>query len=85
MCYPSHADEFPVVIDYVQDSPVAYANTPNIFIAFELFAASRPRILPKRFHFAHSSPQHAIWQVFELFPRRGLYLNDIASHEAARA
>ncbi len=81
---PRDTDQFRAVIDYVQNPPVADPNTPKIPMGLQFLATWRSRILPKRFHSAHSPRQNIIRQVFKLFPSGRLYLNDIASHGAVR-
>lgn len=84
MCNPGHADELRVVVDYVNDPPVADSNAPLIPEALQLFAPCGPGVIPERFHLAHGPRQHGVWQTFEFFPRRRLYLNEVATHEDAR-
>jgi len=82
---PRNAHKLRTIVNEVQDSPVTYTNAPKISVAFKLLAPYRPRVIPKRFHLAHSPRQHGVGQTFELFPRRRLYLDNVATHEDARA
>ena len=82
---PRNAHKLRTIVNEVQDSPVTYTNAPEISVAFKLLAARRPRVLTKGFHLAHGPHQHGIGQTFELLPCRRLYLDNVATHEDARA
>jgi len=69
---PRNAHKLRAIVNEVQDPPVTYTNAPKISVPFKLLAARRPRVLTKRFHLAHG-------------PRRRLYLDNVATHEDARA
>src|SRR5450432_1042253 len=58
VCNPRNAHKLRAVVNDVQDSPVTYTNAPKISVALKLPATRRPRVLTKRFHFAHGTRQH---------------------------
>jgi len=37
MCNAGYPDKLRAVVNYVQDAPVAYSNTPNVAVRFQFF------------------------------------------------
>src|ERR1035438_9590018 len=67
-----HGDGLARVVDYVDYPVITYPNAPQIFVAFQLFASWRPRIIGKGQNLAIDAGEQRIVQRVQLL-LRGLF------------
>ena len=78
---PGDTYEFRRVIDDLQHAPVTDSNAPLILVAFQLFAACRPRIVGQRQNLHVYTREQRIVERIQFLLRRLLNLERVFNHK----
>ena len=85
MGHSHNADHTFVVIYQVQNPPVSYADTPKVFVSFQLLTSGRPRMLRQRFDARKDAGENFIRQGIQLLASRRFEFQGVAIHATGRA
>jgi hypothetical protein len=82
MANTHNRDELPGIVNGVNGSIVADANSVFVVAAFELLAAGRTWLIGERFDTWKDSLNQMCGEPFKLFPGAYLHFDCVVSHEA---